>query len=105
MMLWLHSGAPHLYASKDYAAPNPGFVTEFAASIEDVLQALQEVLQDQTIHGTQMFDRGPTRESTPLFEPWKGEGKVSIRFAPMPSALAGQSARELPEALHNGSPG
>jgi len=62
--------------------PNPGFVTEFAASIEDVLQALQEVLQDQTIHGTQVFDREPTLtgavvvESTPLFAPWKGEGKV-----------------------------
>jgi hypothetical protein len=85
-MLWLLSGAPHLHASKDRGAPNPGFVTEFAASIEDVLQALQEVLHDQTIHGTQMFDREPTItgaivvESTPLFAPWKGEGKLFYKI-------------------------
>ncbi len=85
-MLWLLAGAPHLHASKDRAAPNPGFVTEFAAPIEDVLQALQEELQDQTIHGTQVFDREPTLtgaivvQSTPLFEPWKGEGKVFYKI-------------------------
>jgi hypothetical protein len=85
-ILWLLSGTNHLHASKDHAAPNPGFVTEFAASIEDVLQALQEVLQDQTIHGTQVFDREPTLtgavivQSTPLFEPWKGGGKVFYKI-------------------------
>jgi len=85
-ILWLLSGTTHLHASKDHAAPNPGFVAEFAASIEDVLQALQEVLQDQTIHGTQMFDREPTLvgaivvESTPLYEPWKGEGKLFYKI-------------------------
>src|SRR5260370_17218884 len=81
-ILWLLCGTTHLHASKDHAAPNPGFVTEFAASIEDVLQALQEVLEDQTIHGTQVFDREPTLTgavivgSTALFAPCKGEGKV-----------------------------
>jgi hypothetical protein len=85
-ILWLLSGTALLHASKDHAAPNPGFVTEFAASIEDVLQAVQEVLQDQTIHGTQVFDREPTLtgavivQSTPLFEPWKGEGKVFYKI-------------------------
>ena len=85
-ILWLLSGTTHLRAAKDHSAPNPGFVTEFAASTEDVLQALQEVLQDQTIHGTQMFDRDPTLtgavvvESTPLFKPWKGEGKVFYKI-------------------------
>jgi uncharacterized small protein (DUF1192 family) len=85
-ILWLLSGTAHLHASKDHAVLNPGFVTEFAASIEDVLQALQEVLQDQTIHGTQVFDREPTLtgavvvESTPLFAPWKGEGKVFYKI-------------------------
>src|SRR5258708_10041937 len=84
--LWLLSGIAHLHASKDHAAPNPGFVTELAASIEDVLQALQEVLEDQTIHGTQVFDREPTLTgavivgSTALFEPWKGEGKVFYKI-------------------------
>jgi hypothetical protein len=85
-ILWLLSGTALLHASKDHAAPNPGFVTEFAASIEDVLQAVQEVLQDQTIHGTQVFDREPTLtgavivQSTPLFESWKGEGKVFYKI-------------------------
>jgi hypothetical protein len=85
-ILWLLPGTSHLHASKDHAAPNPGFVTEFAASTEDVLQALQEVLEDQTIHGTQVFDREPTLtgavvvESTPLFAPWKGEGKVFYKI-------------------------
>jgi hypothetical protein len=81
-ILWLLSGTTHLCASRDHAALTPGFVTEFAASAEDVLQALKEVLQDQIIHGTQIFDREPTlsgaviAESTPLFKPWKGEDKV-----------------------------
>jgi hypothetical protein len=85
-ILWLLSGTTHLRASRDHAAPTAGFVTEFAASIEDVLQALQEVLQDQIIHGTQIFDREPTltgavvAESTPLFKPWKGEGKVFYKI-------------------------
>jgi len=85
-ILCLLSGTTQLYASKDHAAPNPGFVTEFVASIEDVLQALEEVLEDQTIHGTQVFDREPTLtgavivQSTPLFAPWKGEGKVFYKI-------------------------
>jgi len=85
-ILCLVSGTTCLHASKDHAAPNPGFVTEFAASLEDVLQALQEALQDQTIHGTQVYDREPTLtgaivvESTPLFAPWQGEGKVFYKI-------------------------
>jgi hypothetical protein len=85
-ILWLLAGPTHLHASGDHATPNPGFVTEFASSIEDVLQALQEVLHDQTIHGTQVFDRESTLtgaivvESTPLFEPWKGEGKLFYKM-------------------------
>lgn len=75
-MLWLLSGAPHLHAAKGNDVPSPGFVTEFAAPLDDVLQALQEVLQDQTIHGTYMFDAGAkVAESTPLFEPWNSVGK------------------------------
>src|ERR1700720_3629104 len=85
-ILWLLSGTTHLHASKDHAPLNPGFVTEFAASTEDVLQALQEVLQDQTIHGTQVFDRESTLtgaivvQSTPFFAPWKGAGKVFYKI-------------------------
>jgi uncharacterized small protein (DUF1192 family) len=75
-----------LYASNDRDTPNPGFVTEFSASLDDVLQALKEVLQDETIHGTLMFEREQTLtgaiavESTPLFAPWKGGGKVFYKI-------------------------
>jgi hypothetical protein len=85
-ILWLLFGTAHLRASGDHAALTPGFVTEFTASTEDVLQALHEVLQDQIIHGTQIFDREPTLtgavvvESTPLFKPWKGEDKVFYKI-------------------------
>jgi hypothetical protein len=62
------------------------FVTEFSASLDDVLQALQEVLEDQTIHGTYVFDKEKTLtgaravESTPLFEAWKAAGKVFYKI-------------------------
>src|SRR6202790_2557965 len=81
-ILWLLSARTCLGAAKDHTSPNPGFVTEFAAPAESVLQALQEVLHDQTIHGTQIFDREATLTgaivvpSTSLFPPWKGEDRV-----------------------------
>jgi hypothetical protein len=54
--------------------------------MEDVLQALNEVLEDQIIHGTLIFDKEPTLTgavvvpSTPLFEPWKGPGQVFYKI-------------------------
>lgn len=75
-----------LHAANDHSTVTPGFVGEFAASSEDVLQAVQEVLQDQVIHGTQIFDREPTLtgalvvESTRLFPPWKGDDKVFYKI-------------------------
>src|SRR5438034_9103576 len=50
-----------LTAASDRDTPNPGLVTELSAPVDHVLQAVEEVLQDQTIHGTLMFDREPTR--------------------------------------------
>ena len=61
---------------------SPGFAAEFAAPLDDVLQALNEVLEDQIVHGTQIFDKEPTltgavvMASTPLFEPWQEPGQV-----------------------------
>ncbi|OLB31075.1 MAG: hypothetical protein DMG41_29305 [Acidobacteria bacterium] len=75
-----------LTAASDRDTPNPGLVTELSAPVDHVLQAVEEVLQDQTIHGTLMFDREPTLtgaiavESTPLFGPWKGEGQVFYKI-------------------------
>jgi hypothetical protein len=65
---------------------SPGLAAEFAASIDDVLQALNEVLEDQTIHGTYIFDREPILTgavavtSTPLFESWHGPGQVFYKI-------------------------
>ena len=46
------------------------------------MQALQEVLHDQIIHGTYVYEKQQTLtgaaavDSTPLFEPWHEDGKV-----------------------------
>jgi polyhydroxyalkanoate synthesis regulator phasin len=60
----------------------PGITREFSATMEDFLQALHEVLEDQTIHGTWVYDKQPVLtgatvvNSTPLFEPWNQPGQV-----------------------------
>jgi hypothetical protein len=65
---------------------SPGLAVEFAATIDEVLQALNEVLEDQTIHGTYIFDREPTLTgavavtSTPFFESWQGPGQVFYKI-------------------------
>ncbi len=64
----------------------PGITREFSATMEDVLQALHEVLEDQTIHGTVIFDKDPVVtgatmvDSTPLFESWNQPGKVFYKI-------------------------
>ena len=66
--------------------PGPGFSAEFSGSSAEVIQALNEVLEDQIIHGTYIFDKQPTLtgaivvESTPLFEPWQGPGQVFYKI-------------------------
>ena len=66
--------------------PSPGFSAEFSGSSAEVIQALNEVLEDQIIHGTLIFDKQPTltgatvAESTPLFEPWQGPGQVFYKI-------------------------
>jgi len=69
-------------AAKDREIPSAGVGSELSATLDDVLQALQDVLHDQIIHGTYMYEKDKTLtgaaavDSTPLFEPWHGEGKV-----------------------------
>src|SRR5205814_6948986 len=48
--------------------PGPGFSAELSGSSTEVIQALNEVLEDQMIHGTHVFDKEPTldRKSTRL---------------------------------------
>ena len=82
----LLSSAPRLCAAPQHDRLGPGFGKEFTASLDEVMQALQDVLQDQTIHGTYVFDKertltgAKTVESTPLFAPWKGGGKVFYKI-------------------------
>src|SRR3979409_2372343 len=81
-LLCLFAAPRWLFAANDRDEPGPGFVNEFAASLDDVLQALQDSLQDQIIHGTYVFEKEKTLtgasvvESTPLFQPWTEGGKV-----------------------------
>jgi hypothetical protein len=62
--------------------PAAGLVRELSASYDDALQVVQEIVGDQTIRGTYMYDRDKaltgavTAESTPLFDHWGGPGKV-----------------------------
>jgi hypothetical protein len=78
--------AAQVYAAKDRDLQSPGFATEISAALDDVLQGLQEVLHDQTIHGTSMFDKDKTltgatsADSTPLFEPSRGDEKVFYKI-------------------------
>lgn len=82
--IFLLAGVP--VCRGDRQLRTPGLVTEFAASQQDALQALQEVLKDQIIHGTIMFDREDTlsgaevTDSTPLFSVWKGEGQAFYKI-------------------------
>jgi hypothetical protein len=65
---------------------SPGFVKEFDATQVEALQALNELLEDQTVHGTYIFDKQTTltgavvADSTPLFEPWKGAGQAFYKI-------------------------
>jgi hypothetical protein len=64
----------------------PGITREFSATQDDLLQAVREVLEDQTIHGTWIYDKQPVLtgalvvDSTPLFEPWNQPGKVFYKI-------------------------
>ncbi|HXR33777.1 MAG TPA: hypothetical protein VN830_08720 [Verrucomicrobiae bacterium] len=69
-------------AAKNNTLTTPGIVREFAATPDEVRQAVLAVLHDQIIHGTLVFDKEPTLtgaevvDSTPFFEPWQGAGEL-----------------------------
>ena len=78
--------AMQAYAATNRDLASPGLTTEFSASLDDVLQALQEVLHDQIIHGTYMYEKQQTLngaaavDSTPLFESWHGDGRAFYKI-------------------------
>jgi hypothetical protein len=74
--------AGSLAATSKERLEGPGFVKELEASPRDVMDALKSDLEDQTIHGTYIYDKqqtldGATEEnSSKYFEPWSGAGQV-----------------------------
>ncbi len=78
--------ASPLLASRNTALTTPGIMREFAATPDEVRQAVMGVSRDQIIHGTLVFDKEPTLtgaesvESTPLFDPWQGPGEVYYKI-------------------------
>ena len=85
VLSWVIGACPLATNAAQRASVGPGFVQELAASLTDVQQALDDVLQDETIHGTYIFDKERTLtgaklvSETPLFEPWKGTGTVLLQ--------------------------
>ena len=83
-----------LYGMRVFAAPRganeqplgAGMVREFAATTQEVQQAVLDQVQDQIIHGTKIFDKEPVltgaeaADSTPLFEPWAGPGDTFYKI-------------------------
>lgn len=67
---------------------SPGFVKEMEGSSRDVLEALKSDLQDQTIHGTYIFDKDPTltgateEQTSRYFPAWTGGGQVFYKIRP-----------------------
>ncbi|MBZ5539903.1 MAG: hypothetical protein LAN61_05215 [Acidobacteriia bacterium] len=81
--------APPLFSlplPKDKTPLSPGFAAEIAAPEADVLQAVLEVVRDQTIHGTYQFEKEQTltganeADSSPYFTKWEGAGKVFYKI-------------------------
>jgi len=66
----------------------PGFVKELDGSEQDILDALKFDLEDQTIHGTYIFDKDPiltgaTQESSSkYFSAWTGGGQIFFKVRP-----------------------
>jgi hypothetical protein len=83
---WLTPTAAHEAYSLNDQFVSPGFMKEFDATEGEAQQALNELLADQTIHGTYIFDKQTTltgaavAETSPLFEPWKGAGQVFYKI-------------------------
>lgn len=63
-----------------------GVVREFNSPLMEVRQAVLAVQRDHIIHGTLIFDKEPILngaeavETTPLFDPWQGEGEVYYKI-------------------------
>lgn len=66
----------------------PGFTKEFSSTIDDLLQAVQQVLADNIVHGTLIYDKQPVldgakpADSTPIFAAYTGTGRVFYKVRP-----------------------
>jgi hypothetical protein len=92
LVLMIVSFAITAAASSPARAKDPelgaGITKEFPASLEDMMQALREVLGDNTIHGTLIYDKQPVLDgaksvdSTLVFGAYSGPGKVFYKVRP-----------------------
>lgn len=73
--------------NKDTSQSGSGLAAELTGSKEDILQALQEVLDDLEIRGTYQYEKekiltGATRaDSSSAFGEWKGGGQAFFKIA------------------------
>jgi hypothetical protein len=78
---------PALGTSRDKKSNVPeGFAIDLKASEAEVTKAVQYVIQDQIIHGTQVYARedeltdAEAATSSPYYESWTGEGHVFYKI-------------------------
>jgi hypothetical protein len=85
-LLMALAAQPRLVEAGAQQLRSPGFAGELVGSKAEVVQAVNEVLEDQIIHGTWIFDKDRTLmdatvvASTPLFEPWQGPGQAFYKI-------------------------
>jgi hypothetical protein len=64
----------------------PGLTQEFNATADEVRAAVVDVVHDQVVHGTKIFDKEPTLTgaeavaSSSLFPPWSGPGEIYYKI-------------------------
>jgi len=67
--------------------PENGFVSQLSSREADVLEAVQQVTEDQIIHGTYSYEKERTlygahgAAAAPVFGPWEQSGKVFYKIA------------------------
>jgi hypothetical protein len=84
--LLIGNGHGLLARGSQHVSVGPGLVQELPASLAEVRQALDELLDEDTIHGTYIYEKERTLagarqvSSTPLFESWKGPGQAYYKI-------------------------
>ena len=88
VILWCHFLCPAVAsASRDSDHLGHTLLVQLDVSEADVLKAVEEVTQDQTIHGTYSYEKervlygAHSADSSPVFGPWREPGKAYYKVA------------------------